>query len=154
MVSFTKFSFILLGLGVVLLVIIENPLHYKVPEIIKGYIDMNDPNKKNSLDLFQLEIAATNPTLCYRHADCLLVSCGKAPNCHSFTANTQYLTKPEPDRLPQYRCPNQQELPPDDCSHTYYLDAYAACEEGQCVIKRSLSQDPLPQHILLDAATK
>jgi hypothetical protein len=154
MVSFTKFSLILLGFGLFLLIVIENPLHYKPPELIKNYMDMNDPNKKNTLDLFQLESAAQNPTLCFRHADCVLTLCGKAPNCHSFATNTQFINNTIEEVPESYRCPDPEELMPNDCGQTYFLDAYAACEEGHCVIKRTFSEEPLPEHILLDAATK
>ena len=142
------FSFlfkILIGVLIVATVIIitPNPVRNQFPEWIKKYENYKDPQSNHVLDIDQLEIMVEDPLKCYKNADCILILCGKLPNCHSISLNREYFDKYQSNLPSKYQCPSASELEADDCGQESLLDTFAACDQNQCVKKR-LFPTPTP----------
>ena len=133
-------AFLAVGL---LIIIIPNPIHNQFPQWIKNYENYKDPHSNVVVDVEQLEIMSQDPLLCYKNADCMLLLCGKTPNCFSSAINKEYFEKNQENLPHKYQCPQESELEPKNCGNEAELDAYASCEEGQCVKKR-LFPTPTP----------
>lgn len=152
MVNFIKntvFALIIISIG---LIVIPNPIRYRIPELLKKYIDFKTISRQELFDLNQLELAQQDPTVCQQNSDCTLILCGKAPNCHSIAINTT--NRENVANLPNtFACPENLDSFPA-CKPEFYWDAIAACKQGQCVMERLLHPSPTPHIYLFDVDHK
>ena len=134
----------LLALISVVLVVVPNPIQYQFPLWIKNYYDFQDKQSNQVVEVDQLDQRKSDPLFCVKNADCILILCGHAPNCHSQAISNDYFASNKSNLPSEYMCPDLFEK--DNCGLKNQLDAYAACNNHQCVIQRAFPS-PTPKGI-------
>jgi hypothetical protein len=145
-----KFFITLFGLLAISLFIIFafTSAKYSIPTMVQTLMNIKDPNREKNLDLKKIDALQQDPELCYQNEDCAMQKCGLAPNCDSFVVN-KYFYKENLHgvetsynfKTKHYSCPEYDPEETPACAVEYQLDAYAACEDNTCVIKR-LKMEP------------
>jgi hypothetical protein len=105
-----------------------------LPFLAKQYLSLQEERLPMGIDIYQLDLLQIKPRFCRQHTDCTLKACLETDNCRLIAVNQDYPTLYPEEFAKNFACPQVSDQL-DACADYARLNAFAACENGQCILK-------------------